>query len=110
MVDGSVRTAFGFVLGVPVHEALARSNSLMVALATSVVTVILRSVPAVAFTAVVAAEMITDDCEGTKLAADGCRSARVDIARIKIASKAHRDSLIGRPPRTRLLQSPMRSI
>ena len=58
-MDGNVNTALAFVLGVPVQEADARSNSLIVALATSVVTVILRSVPAVAFTAVVVAVAMT---------------------------------------------------
>ena len=63
-VDGSVSTAFAFVAGVPVQLALARSNSFIVALATSVVTVILRSVPAVAFTAVVAADVMTVALDG----------------------------------------------
>ena len=59
VVAGSVISAFGFVDGVPVQEALARSNSLMVAAATWVVTVTRRSVPAVALTAVVVAVLIT---------------------------------------------------
>lgn len=58
-VAGRVITARGFVLGVPVQLAEARSNSLIVAFTTCVVTVIRRSVPAVAFTAVVAAVEMT---------------------------------------------------
>ena len=54
-VDGSVITPAAPEPGVPVHDADATLNNLTVALATPVPTTTRRSIPAVAFTAVVVA-------------------------------------------------------
>ena len=54
-------TPFGFVLGVPVQDAEARSNNLIVAPDTGVAITMRRSVPPVALTAVVAAAVMTTD-------------------------------------------------
>jgi hypothetical protein len=66
-VDGSVITPMAPEPGVPVHDADATLNSFTVALATPVPTTTRRSIPAVAFTAVVVAVVmfVPDDPENT---------------------------------------------